>query len=87
MNDWWRIEGQLRRQIRNLNSYPNRIQLEKMLQNLQYSADELSQREVVLRRTHNGTQYLEQLQKVREEIVHLLQHITFATLIDTNSEK
>ncbi len=86
MNDWWRVEGQLRRQICTICDFSNKKQLKKMLQNLQHSIDELSRCEITLRRTHNSHDYLAQLQTVREEIVHLLQHITFATLIDTKPE-
>lgn len=87
LNDWGRIVGQLTRQIHDLQNYKNQRDLNKMLSNLQDAARQLSMAEVQQRRTHNSNDYLAKLATVREQLANLLHHITFATLVDTKSER
>ena len=87
LDDWGRIVGQLTRSIRDLQDWHNQRTLTRMLTNLQEAVRQLSFAEVEQRRTHNSRIYLAKLAIVREQLAHLLQHITFATLIDTKPER
>jgi cob(I)alamin adenosyltransferase len=87
LNDWALVNQQLRNQIRPLYNQQHRRQLFKMQDNLYNSVTELSKREIDLRRTGNSTQYLEQLEKCRQELQEVQQWLMFATLIDTKPEE
>ena len=87
LNDWALVNQQLRSQIRPLYNQQHRRQLFKMHDNLYNSVTELSKREIDLRRTGNSTQYLEQLEKCRQELQEVQQWLMFATLIDTKPEE
>lgn len=87
LNDWGRIDAELRRSLRALHDFGSKKQLAKMLDNLQHAVTELSKSEIDYRRTMNSTVYLAKLAIVREQLVHLQQWLMFATLIDTNPEQ
>jgi hypothetical protein len=87
LDDWALVNQQLRGQIRPLYNQQHRRQLFKMHDNLYHSVTELSRCEVDYRRTHNSTQYLEQLAKCKQQLLELQQWLMFATLLDTKSEE
>ena len=58
-----------------------------MLDNLQLAVTELSKSEVDMRRTGYNKTYLANLVTVKEQLAHLQQWITFATLIDKKPEE
>jgi hypothetical protein len=87
LNDWPRVDQQLRRNVRALHNPQHRRQISKMQDNLYHSITELSKAEIDYRRTLNNTVYLSKLATVREQLHHLQQWLMFATLIDTKSEE
>lgn len=87
LNDWPRVDQELRRTLGFLNDFGSKRQLAKMLDNLQQAVTELSKSEVDMRRTGYTKIYLANLATVREQLAHLQQWITFATLIDKKPEE
>jgi hypothetical protein len=87
LNDWGRVDAELRRSLRALHDFGSKKQLAKMLDNLQHAVTELSKSEIDYRRTMNSTIYLAKLATVREQLHHLQQWLMFATLIDTKPEE
>ena len=87
LNDWPRVDQELRRTLGFLNDFGSKRQLAKMLDNLQQAVTELSKSEVDMRRTGYNKDYLAKLATVREQLAHLQQWITFATLIDKKPEE
>lgn len=87
LNDWGRIDAELRRSLRALYDFGSKRQLAKMLDNLQHAVTELSKSEIDMRRTGYNKTYLANLATVREQLVHLQQWLMFATLIDKKPEQ
>ena len=87
LNDWPRVDQQLRRNVRALHNPQHRRQISKMQDNLYHSITELSKAEIDYRRTANSTVYLAKLTTVREQLVELQQWLVFATLVDTKPEE
>jgi hypothetical protein len=87
LNDWPRVDQEIRRALGFLNDFGSKRQLAKMLDNLQQAVTELSKSEVDMRRTGYNKTYLAKLAIVREQLAHLQQWITFATLIDKKPER
>ena len=87
LNDWSRVDAELRRNLRALHDFGSKRQLAKMLDNLQHAVTELSKSEIDMRRTGYNKTYLANLATVREQLVHLQQWLMFATLIDKKPEQ
>ena len=86
LNDWSRVDSELRRALRSLHDFGSKKQLAKMLDNLQLAVTELSKSEIDMRRTGYTQTYLANLATVREHLAHLQQWLVFATLIDKKPE-
>jgi hypothetical protein len=87
LNDWPWVDQEIRRALGFLNDFGSKRQLAKMLDNLQLAVTELSKSEVDMRRTGYNKTYLANLATVKEQLAHLQQWITFATLIDKKPEE
>jgi hypothetical protein len=87
LNDWPWVDMEIRRALGFLNDFGSKRQLAKMLDNLQLAVTELSKSEVDMRRTGYNKTYLANLVTVKEQLAHLQQWITFATLIDKKPEE
>jgi hypothetical protein len=91
LNDWSRVDQELRRALRALHDDGSKRQLSKMRDNLYQSITELSKAEIEVRRTSCGPTssrlYLEKLAKCRQELQEVQQWLVFATLIDKKPEE
>lgn len=87
LNDWPWVDAELRRAMGALHDFGSKRQLAKFLDNLQQAVTELSKSEVDMRRTGYDKTYLANLATVREQLAHLQQWMTFATLIDKKPEE
>jgi hypothetical protein len=91
LNDWSRVDQELRRALRALHDDGSKRQLSKMRDNLYQSITELSKAEIEVRRTSCGPTssklYLEKLTKCRQELQEVQQWLVFATLIDKKPEE
>jgi hypothetical protein len=91
LNDWSRVDQELRRVLRALHDDGSKRQLSKMRDNLYQSITELSKAEIEVRRTSCGPTssrlYLEKLTKCRQELQEVQQWLVFATLIDKKPEE
>jgi hypothetical protein len=87
LNDWPWVDQEIRRALGFLNDFGSKRQLAKIRDNLQQAVTELSKSEVHMRRTGYDKDYVAKLAIVREQLAHLQQWITFATLIDKKPER
>lgn len=82
LEDWPKIDTEIRRTLWSLNNLTNKRQLETIYRNLEHSVNELSKLNVERRRLGKLTRYDEQLTKVQEELQNLQGLLVFATLLD-----
>jgi hypothetical protein len=87
LDDWPLVDSGLRSSLMRLHDFGSKRQLSKMLDNLQLAVTQLSKAEVDMRRTGYNKNYLANLATVREQLAHLQQWLTFATLLDKKPEE
>ena len=81
VNDWQKIRLQLRDNILGLSNAKTRIELTKMLSNMDILIKTLSTEEVQCRRLHKQTQkHIELIKEINERIEFLDQMITFGAI-------
>lgn len=82
LDDWPKVDQQIRRTLWAMHNLPNKRQLDKMYKNLNSSVTELSKLQIDLKRRGHSVQYDEQLLKVQQELLELQRWLMFATLLD-----
>ena len=87
IQDWNKIETQIKRSMWALYNLQNKRQLEQMYKNVIQSITELSLADVDRRRSGHSVKYDEQLAKVQQELQELQSWLMFATLLDQKPEE
>jgi len=87
IQDWNKIETQIKRSMWALYNLQNKRQLEQMYKNVIQSITELSRADVDRRRFGHSVKYDEQLAKVQQELQELQSWLMFATLLDQKPEE
>jgi hypothetical protein len=82
LDDWPKIETQIKRNLWALHNLQHKRQVEKIYRNLLESVNQLSRESVNLRRHGHSIRYDEQLAKVQQELQELQSWLMFATLLD-----
>ena len=82
LDDWPKIETQIKRNLWALHNLQHKRQVEKIYKNLLESVNQLSRESVNLRRHGHSIRYDEQLAKVQQELQELQSWLMFATLLD-----
>jgi hypothetical protein len=87
LEDWPKIDQQIRRNLWAMYNLANKRQLEKMYKNLINSVTQLSRLQVDKKRYGHSISYNEQLAKVQQELQELQGWLIFATLLDEKPEE
>jgi len=82
LDDWPKIESQIRRNLWALYNLQHKRQVEKIYKNLLESVSQLSKESITMRRYGHSIRYDEQLAKVQQELQELQSWLMFATLLD-----
>jgi len=87
LDDWPKIETQIKRNLWSLYNLQHKRQLEKIYKNLLQSVSQLSKESVSKRKYGHSIRYDEQLAKVQQELQELQSWLMFATLLDEKPEE
>ncbi len=82
LEDWPKIDQEIRRTLWAMNNLPNKRQMERMYRNLNNSITELSKLQIDKRKFGHSAHYDEQLAKVQQQLQELQGWLVFATLLD-----